>query len=543
MKCVNCGYEGHPENATHCVKCGAQLVQPSTPASRPGKPCPGCGVLLAAPLPERCPNCRRALAVEDERARPATVVRQSLLARIPDRLVSLLGAAGGAVLTAVLVSALAGLARPGGFLERMFLPGGVLNTIPWAITFLFFWSIIVLTIRFSRLRVQQAFLESRIAADVERLLEADGAQAALDLLRRERVEGRSILLWRVQRALEQWRVSQTVEPVDSGLRHQAELDADVAASGYALVRIFVWAMPVLGLIGTVIGISLAVSGFSKFLGGEISNIEMVKKQLVGVTYGLSFAFLITLDGLMGALLVMLPTAGIQKAEEDFLAAVDRYCVDEIMPRLQSGAPVAPQAAISVDVSTRFEEALEKHLPTVTTWRAEVDAFTQAALLKIAEGSAEIGAKIFDTGEAETARLRDLAERIGTKFVEVGKQLAGQFAATQQRMAEETAKTVAAMGEQSANLREVLREHSARFEQTARHLVELSAQTQQLVSLQAATNASLEQLQTGDSLGKALTGVREALESLRPLLGRLSGPLELRLVAPEADSSSGRKPGH
>lgn len=558
MRCVNCGNESHPPTATHCVRCGARLPAAGVPtapapppvspppamaAQRPGRPCPGCAVLLPVPLPDACPNCGRVLSAQPssgawDATRP--MPQGSLLSRIPDRAFTPIGLVGGALLSALLISILGSATRPGSFARLMFLPGGVLKAIPWAITFLFFWSAIMLVLRASRLRAQQAFLRSRLATEVPRVLETEGPEAAIGLLRRERVESRSIVLRRVQRALEQWRVSGTVESVDSILRHQAELDSEVAASGYALVRLFVWAMPVLGLIGTVVGISLAVSGFSRFLGTEIGNMEVVKKQLVGVTYGLSFAFLITLDGLLGALLVMLPTAGVQKGEEDFLMAVDRYCVDEIMPRLHGKMAAASpgQVPISVDVGSRLAEVLEKHLPSANAWREQMEAFTQASLQRLTDSCSQIAAQVKAAGEGEADRLRALAEIVGAKFVEVGNQLHRDLGATQQQMSADTAKAVEEFGKLAASFGKAMQGHQEQFARTAGELGALSAQAERLAEAHKALSASLDRLAGVDSLANALVGVSAVVESMRPLLARLSGPLEFRLAPSPPSGGSG-----
>ena len=75
------------------------------------------------------------------------------------------------------------------------------------------------------------------------------------------------------------------------LRHQSDLDVDTAASGYRTVKLFIWAMPILGFIGTVVGISLAVGGFSDFLtaGVSIDEIDSVTAKLGEVAGGLSSA--------------------------------------------------------------------------------------------------------------------------------------------------------------------------------------------------------------------------------------------------------------
>ncbi|MCM8596366.1 MotA/TolQ/ExbB proton channel family protein [Accumulibacter sp.] len=79
----------------------------------------------------------------------------------------------------------------------------------------------------------------------------------------------------------------------------------------------------LGLIGTVIGIALAIGGFAEFLGGDSDDIAAVKRNLVGMTGGLAFAFLVTLLGLVTALVLMFFGSATQAGEESFREGLQR----------------------------------------------------------------------------------------------------------------------------------------------------------------------------------------------------------------------------
>src|SRR6185503_12035794 len=75
------------------------------------------------------------------------------------------------------------------------------------------------------------------------------------------------------------------------------------------------------------GISFAVGGFGQFLGGNVDDVTTIKRSLVNVTGGLSFAFLITLQGLLTSLLLMLPASALQPREERLYANVQRDISD------------------------------------------------------------------------------------------------------------------------------------------------------------------------------------------------------------------------
>jgi len=528
MRCVQCGHEGNVEGAAHCSNCGAVMPRATT-GTQAGRPCPRCGVILASPLPEWCPNCRHALggAEPGEWQQARSVV--PVMGRLSERAISLGGGLLGAVLTLLVMSGVSALARPDSFLQRMFDPGGVLNSIPWAITFLFMWSVCMVVMRGLRLRTQHRQLRSPLVGEVGRLVSAGDAPGAV-----KRLAGRtqaSLVLTRVRAVLEQWGLSRSLERAERAGQRQADLDADAVAGGYSLVRTFVWAMPILGFIGTVIGISLAVGQFSTFLGGEISNIEVVKQQLMGVTHGLSFAFLTTLHGLLGALVVMLPAAAVQKAEEDLLTEIDRYCTEEVLTHLQSASgPVAaagggfPQEAMSGLVA-----AMEKCLPNAAAWREQMDSFTEAALSRVGEGCARFASEMQEGSRAESERLRELAERIGGKLVEVGDRLSQQYGATQQQISEETAKSAAEFGRLANSFGEAMREHQGQFARTAEELAALSLQAERMAAVQRDLAASLEKLSSIDAVERALREVSEVLASTREVLSELSGPLEFRLA--------------
>src|SRR5690606_7700157 len=100
-----------------------------------------------------------------------------------------------------------------------------------------------------------------------------------------------------------------------------------------LLQGFVWAIPVLGFIGTVEGLSIAIAGFGSVLGAT-EDFEQVKDALRGVTAGLSVAFETTMQGLVAALVIQLVLTGIKKSEEEFLDACSEYCARHVVGRLR-----------------------------------------------------------------------------------------------------------------------------------------------------------------------------------------------------------------
>ena len=143
----------------------------------------------------------------------------------------------------------------------------------------------------------------------------------------------SFLLTRILRGLEHFSVRKNHTETADMLKSQSEIDATMVDSSYVLIKVFIWAIPILGFIGTVLGISEAVSSFGGEMGAA-ADIEVIKEQLGQVTGGLSEAFDTTLVSLIFSLWVMFPTSVMQKNEEDLLNKVDEYCNEYFLKRLR-----------------------------------------------------------------------------------------------------------------------------------------------------------------------------------------------------------------
>lgn len=151
-----------------------------------------------------------------------------------------------------------------------------------------------------------------------------------------------VLLNRIDRALSNLKNIGQVNDVSSILRAQAENDEDQVASSYTLLNGLVWAIPVLGFIGTVQGLSMAISQFTQTLQAS-GDISMIRSSLQGVTAGLATAFETTLIALVFALILQLWITFTQKREMSFLDECNDYCHSHIVSKLRliDRTPAAP----------------------------------------------------------------------------------------------------------------------------------------------------------------------------------------------------------
>jgi biopolymer transport protein ExbB/TolQ len=142
-----------------------------------------------------------------------------------------------------------------------------------------------------------------------------------------------VLFNRIAVALANLRNLGRVADVDEILRSQAEQDESVMETSYSLLRGFIWAIPVLGFIGTVLGLSEAVGGFGSVL-GSTSEVNEITQSLKGVTAGLAVAFDTTLVALIAALFLQIIYTFLHKSEQEFLDSCSEYCHRNVVNRLR-----------------------------------------------------------------------------------------------------------------------------------------------------------------------------------------------------------------
>ena len=216
--------------------------------------------------------------------------------------------------------------------SRMFTERG---PTPYAICFFSFWSASILVVKWRKIAFQRRALDySIVPEEADFVLSAGTADVIVDNIYSIVDEPKHFVLFnRIMIALSNLRNLGRVTDVDEILRSQAENDEAAMESSYTLISGFVWAIPVLGFIGTVLGLSSAIAGFAPAL-ENAQELSALKDSLRAVTGGLATAFQTTLEALVAALVIQLGITFLRKSEEDFLDACSSYCLRNIVNRLR-----------------------------------------------------------------------------------------------------------------------------------------------------------------------------------------------------------------
>jgi len=138
---------------------------------------------------------------------------------------------------------------------------------------------------------------------------------------------------RLYRALSHFGVRGDVSETVDLLEKQASADAQELDTSYTMVRTFIWALPILGFIGTVMGIGASIGAFSTQL-RSAEDLVAVKSALGVVIEGLALAFNTTLLGLVTSLVLVFASNALFKAEQAYLARIREYCTEHLELRLK-----------------------------------------------------------------------------------------------------------------------------------------------------------------------------------------------------------------
>lgn len=242
-----------------------------------------------------------------------------------------------------------------------------------------------------------------------------------------------IVIRRLETAIQRLIHTRSTGEVHDVLSTMSEVDRGIADASYRVVRFSVWLIPVMGFLGTVMGISKAISEFATVVASAASlSLNQLKPVLGNATYNLGVAFDTTMLALgLSAILVLLMFY-VQRKEEVFLSAVDEFCVSEIVNKLYMPDPDTQQILGGLErVTDNIDETIGDLAGSLnlnfTKLNETLEKRDEQAMQKLLETVQNRFTQFLDSREDSDAafqtQLGDLMNRLA-KLVDKGKAIEG-----------------------------------------------------------------------------------------------------------------------
>jgi biopolymer transport protein ExbB/TolQ len=214
-------------------------------------------------------------------------------------------------------------------------------------------------------------------------------------------------LWqRMVNALHSVYRSGSARGVDDELKYLADLDLDRQSQRYSLVRILIWATPMLGFLGTVLGISQALGGISV---GPENDFQQMMNGLRGSLY---VAFDTTALALTLSMVLMFGQFLVDRFESQLLQLVDQRARSEVstvfagMLDVETGSLKGPESPIQRELLDVMNTAVKSQ---TEIWKKTILAAEAAWKSSLSEVSGQVEESL---AAAIDSSVYDLAHYLG-----------------------------------------------------------------------------------------------------------------------------------
>jgi biopolymer transport protein ExbB/TolQ len=220
--------------------------------------------------------------------------------------------------------------------------------------------------------------------------------------------------YRQQRLLAAARfVEQTgsADRLDDELKYLADVDAQRQADGYAFVRILIWAIPMLGFLGTVLGITQALGSI------QVGPENDFQQMMNGLRTGLYVAFDTTAQALAFSISLMFVQFAVMRVETQLLEGVDHRVRADLAGWFEIGAADGDAYVRAVQRIGRSILAAthEMSQSQCELWRRSIEAAQAAWMQALSDQHDLVQRNLSDAVHSSVERF---AERLGDSIQQV-----------------------------------------------------------------------------------------------------------------------------
>jgi hypothetical protein len=341
----------------------------------------------------------------------------------------------------------------------------------------------------------ESVLESKL--DSQGKLDSDGELPIEGSVRSESVQlaknlcalpnwMRDHYLWqRLMAALNYLDRTQDVTGVEEELKYLSELDLERQQNQYSLVRILIWATPMLGFLGTVLGISQALGGINV---GPDNDFQQMMNGLRGSLY---IAFDTTALALTLSMVLMFVLFLVERFETQLLSLVDQRTRMEVARNFDLTSTATEQ------IGAQFLEATRESVVHQTElWRKSIRSAEQAWTASLSQVNDQVQSNL---SEAIDENVASLAHYLGQAIDRADNSMAQRWEQWQVTLSE--------------NAR-LMSDHQNELGEQSRLLVDLIEQSEKKDLFLPAIKRHQEAVSATENLQTTLVEIAESLKKHR-----------------------------
>ena len=331
----------------------------------------------------------------------------------------------------------------------------------------------------------------------------------------------------------------------------SELYSSTSSLSYSFPKSLLTVIPLLGFIGTVLGIGSAVRGFTGVLGGNQNTDDLVN-ALGDVTSGLGTAFDTTFLALALSVPFLVLLDLVQRRESRLLQTVDTEVTENLVTRLDQSQPGNTPVSeatfrqgleeaveeMGTQVHTAVQTGFQEYIPSPEALIQPAERYAEQAAQSLAERFVAEVSTVQETTSQLMERLDRLTETSAQQRQEfldaISEQqqqnqeslqgIIGEIRSSSTELVEQVRQSGTEVSQglqtQAQQLTEQLEQAADALKERVTSLQQYAAQVSEVERLQGALTETLDSLQTSGQLQETFQQLQGSLAELNPVLTQL-----------------------
>ena len=302
--------------------------------------------------------------------------------------------------------------------------------------------------------------------------------------------------------------------LEDHLKYLADLSVDRLIQSYSLIRTVTWAVPIMGFLGTVIGITMAIANVTP---------EQLDSSLPEVTAGLAVAFDTTAQALTMSMLLVFATFLVERDEQAIMNDVEQFGIDSLVPFFSAGETTAKTAETMTGLPALASWTTEILSQQTDSWQRHLAAMQSGWAETLSGQTDSLAQALTDETAATLKSHRDAADNARDQY-------AATLQHSSQMFVQQMQQTMMTFIDRVDLWQNAMRESSIaaagqaeELHRLGRTMLQLTEAEQKLAQLQQSLNDNLQTLQMVGTL-------EQTVQSLNAAVSILTSKTSMRVAA-------------